>query len=105
MTDGIGTHLYRAPEQLLGSTASGTPVDIWAVGCFLDYSKTKNVSTDEKGVHRPFTFSMERHDFVSKMASNHLKTDGWFLNRTVVQIFIPRSSKGGSLRTIPAPLC
>jgi serine/threonine protein kinase len=42
MTDGIGTHLYRAPEQLLGSIASGTPVDIWAVGCLLYYIAMDN---------------------------------------------------------------
>jgi serine/threonine protein kinase len=35
LTSRVGTQYYRAPEQLLGDTKYGTPVDIWAVGCLM----------------------------------------------------------------------
>lgn len=34
-TDYVATRWYRAPELLVGDTAYGKPVDIWAVGCLL----------------------------------------------------------------------
>jgi len=35
LTDYVATRWYRAPEILLGSTAYGKGVDMWAVGCIL----------------------------------------------------------------------
>ncbi|KAA0159570.1 hypothetical protein FNF28_05822 [Cafeteria roenbergensis] len=32
-TDYVSTRWYRSPELLVGDTAYGTPVDIWALGC------------------------------------------------------------------------
>lgn len=32
-TDYVATRWYRAPELLVGDTAYGPPVDIWAIGC------------------------------------------------------------------------
>jgi serine/threonine protein kinase len=52
MTDGVGTHFYRTPEQLLGATDYGTAVDMWALGCVLYYIAmgedlfTKRVESD-----------------------------------------------------------
>jgi serine/threonine protein kinase len=34
-TAGVGTHFYRAPEQLLGATDYTAAVDVWALGCVL----------------------------------------------------------------------
>lgn len=35
LTDYVATRWYRAPELLLGSTAYGKDIDIWAVGCIM----------------------------------------------------------------------
>lgn len=32
-TDYVATRWYRAPELLVGDTAYGTAVDVWAIGC------------------------------------------------------------------------
>ena len=35
LTDYVATRWYRAPELLLGTSAYGPPVDVWAAGCIL----------------------------------------------------------------------
>jgi serine/threonine protein kinase len=43
LTAKAGTQFYRAPEQLLGDTRYGTPVDIWAIGCTMYFMMTQKI--------------------------------------------------------------